>query len=191
VNRRRLALFGSVASLSLVVGGVGLSSTGDGTAASVREARIATAVPPDDPATAALEPFALNALLAPLLDDDEPPRWTDAALHSTCGPATAVAVDGKPMVDGARIPATAFTVRWKMDRCNPFGDSSIELSGIVDLLVFHEDTGLSAAVDARRLKVWSAAGRHHVETAFGASMSLVATADFAGPVMAGRQWPSR
>ncbi len=92
-----------------------------------------------------------------------------------CGPATHVEIDGKPLVPGARIPATAFTVRWNMDWCTPL--EAVELSGIVELLVFHEDTGLSAVVSADRLTVSSAKGTSRLSAPFAASMSLVATED--------------
>jgi hypothetical protein len=136
-----------------------------------------TAAPADDAITADVSRFALNALLVPLLDDAEPPRWTDAALGFLCGPATQVEVDGKPIVPGVGIPATSFTVRWDMDGCSPLGPSSVELSGIVELLVFHEDTGLSAVVSANRMRISSATGARHLEAPFGASMSFAAAGD--------------
>ncbi len=52
--------------------------------------------PPDAPAPDDLYRFALNALLAPLLDDTEPPRWTDAAIDFSRDPGTNVMVDGEP-----------------------------------------------------------------------------------------------
>jgi hypothetical protein len=122
--------------------------------------------------------FALNALLVPLLDDSEPPRWSDAALFLACGPATRVEVDGRPLVAGAPIPAQAFTVRWTMDACTQL--DAFELSGVVELLVFHEDTGLSAVVSAARLGVASAGGVPRFEAPFAAALELVAAGD-AGP----------
>ncbi|MCY7308471.1 MAG: hypothetical protein LH632_20525 [Rhodoferax sp.] len=82
-------------------------------------------------------------------------------MNHFCGPATPVSVDGRPLVSGDRIPATAFTVRWEMDHCQPFSASSVALSGVADLTVFHENTGMSAApgrpqqgrTAARRAKV--------------------------------------
>ena len=95
--------------------------------------------------------FALNALLVTLLDDDEPPRWSDVALGHICGPATHVEVDGLPLVHGSKLPAGAFTVRWSMDQCTAL--EAFELQGGVELLVFHEDTGLSAVVTPDELIV--------------------------------------
>jgi len=129
----------------------------------------------DDPVAGDFSRFALNALLVPLLDDDEPPRWTDAPMRFACGPATHVEVNGKALVPGATIPANAFTVRWDMDSCTQL--DAFELSGVVELLVFHEDTGLSAVVDAVRATVSSASGTHRPSVAFAASMALVAAAD--------------
>lgn len=135
--------------------------------------RAAPTPPVDDLQSARLlSRFALNALLAPLIDDDIPPRWTDAALHHLCGPATRVEIDGKPLEPGARVPATAFTVRWSIDECWPFDAASIVLTGIAELLVFHEDTGLSAVVNAQRLILWSPGGASPFGTAFAASLSL-------------------
>jgi len=89
-----------------------------------------------------------------------------------CGPATQVEIDGKPLVPGARIPATAFTVRWNIDHCRPLDFASVELSGIVELQVFHEDTGLSAIVSAERLTVASEKRTSRFDAPFTASMSL-------------------
>ena len=101
--------------------------------------------------------FASNALLATLMDDDEPPRWTDVALQHFCGPATRVEVDGRPLTPGARVPPIAFHVRWVIDECWPFGFDGPGLSGTAELQVFHDDNGLSAIVDARKLAVHGAA----------------------------------
>lgn len=115
---------------------------------------------------------ALNALLVPLMDDDEPPRWTDTWMNFECGPATTVTVDGKPFIARKRIPPVAFTVRWDMDGCTPLGQESMELFGSVDLLVFHEDDGLSAIVMPTRLKVASHLGETQLHGSFTAQMSL-------------------
>jgi hypothetical protein len=162
--------------LALATNG-GTPRTEVGAAHPMRQMRAVVAAPADGPTAGDLSRFALNALLVPLLDDDEPPRWTDVALNSFCGPATRVEIDGKPLVPGVRIPATAFAVRWDMDSCKPLCRSSVELSGVVELLVFHEDNGLSAVVTADRLMVSSAAGTSRLEARFGASMLLVATGD--------------
>ena len=120
--------------------------------------------------------FALNALLAPLLDDTEPPRWTDAMIDFSCDPGTSVMVDGEPMVVGKLIPATAFTVRWNMDRCAPMGLEFAELSGSVELAVFHEDAGLSAIVMPERLRVDSRMGRTRLRGPFAVEISLTKSA---------------
>jgi len=126
----------------------------------------------DDSISTAFSRFALNALLVTLLDDDEPPRWSDVALSHICGPAAHVEVNGRPLVPGSVIPAAAFTVRWSMDQCAPL--EAFELSGVVELLVFHEETGLSAVVVPERMIVSSAHGTEHLNRPFAASMSLLA-----------------
>lgn len=45
-----------------------------------------------------------------------------------------------------------------MNRCRPPDAYQREMSGIVELLAFHEDTGLSAVVDADRLVLTRADG---------------------------------
>ena len=178
-RRHKLGLSSSVAAASLVGITLGVFSAREGVTAvsgahPALRAHAVVAPASDDPIARDFSRFALNALLVPLLDDDVPPRWTDVALSFFCGPATHVEVDGKPLVPGTRIPATAFTVRWHMDRCFPMDYSAGELSGIVELLVFHEDTGLSAVVTADRLRVSSAKGTSRLSAPFAASMSLAA-----------------
>jgi hypothetical protein len=135
--------------------------------------------PPTAPAPVAADPIlgqftrrALNALLVPLLDDDEPPRWTDVGLQHFCGPATRVEINGQPLVAGAAIPATAFHVRWHIDQCWPLDYAAFELSGSVDLLVFHEDTGLGAIVSAQRLRIATAKGAASPSAPFAAAMEF-------------------
>ena len=127
---------------------------------------------PDAPMPVDLYRFALNALLVPLIDDDEPPRWTDVAIDFNCGPGTRVWVDGEPLVAGNQIPAKAFTVRWNMDYCTPTGLQSVALSGGVELLVFHEDDGLSAVVMPERLRVDRHMGRAWLRGPFVAETLL-------------------
>jgi hypothetical protein len=57
-----------------------------------------------------LHHFALNALLAPLMDDAKPPQWTYASVDFSCLPGTTVMVDGKPMVQGEPMPSTVIAV---------------------------------------------------------------------------------
>jgi hypothetical protein len=135
----------------------------------------------EDPVTGQFSRFALNVLLVPLIDDDEPPRWTDVAMHHFCGPATRVEVNGQPLEPGASVPATAFTVRWHIDQCWPLDRDALELSGDVELQVFHEDDGLDAVVDARQLRVSTPKGSRSVGTPFPASMSLARAAAPSSP----------
>lgn len=129
----------------------------------------------DAPMPVDLYRFALNALLLPLLDDSIPPRWTDVAIDFSCQPGTSVTIDGEPLVAAKLMPAKAFTVRWNMDRCAPMGPESVELSGSVELLVFHEDAGLSAVVMPDRLRVDSHMGRTWLRSSFAAETSLAAS----------------
>lgn len=127
----------------------------------------------DAPMPINLYRFALNALLVPLMDDTEPPRWTDAAIDFHCGPGTSVTVDGAPLVAGKLIPAKAFTVRWDMDHCTPMGPESVALSGRVELVVSHVAGGLSAMVMPDRLRVDSHLGSAWLQGPFAAETSLV------------------
>ena len=135
---------------------------------------VATQVMDDPFAEEQFTRFALNALLAPLLDDDVPARWTDVGVNHFCGPATRVEVDGKPLVPGLRVPATSFTVRWHMDQCWPLGFAAGELSGVVELLVFHDDAGLSAVVRTDHLQISGMPAPHRLQAPFTASLSLAA-----------------
>ena len=137
---------------------------------------VADDVMPDAPMPVDLYRFALNALLVPLIDDAVPPRWTDIAMDYFCDPGTTVMIDGKPMVPGELVPAKAFKVRWDMSRCAPLGPQSVALSGGVELVVFHEDVGLSAMVIPDRLQVDSHLGRVALRGPFAAETSLVTTA---------------
>lgn len=122
-----------------------------------------------------LRRFALNALLAPLLDDDDPPRWTDVALDHLCDPGTKVLVNGAPLVPGSPVPRQAFSVRWDMNRCEPMGPA-MPLSGRVELSVTHEATGMRAIVRPQTLQVHGAGGRVALLEPFTADLALVALA---------------
>ena len=163
-------LIAIVAGLSSATGV--FSRVGGAPVAAPREAAIVTtAAYADDAAVGEFTRFALNALLATLLDDDEPPRWSDVALGHVCGPGTRVEVDGRPLLHGTTIPATTFTVRWQMDRCSPL--EAFEVSGTVGLLVFHEDDGLGAIVRPGALSVSSAKGTRSLRAPFAAALSLL------------------
>lgn len=127
---------------------------------------------PDAPMPVDLYRFALNALLVPLMDDSVPPRWTDLAIGYTCDQGTTVTIDGEPLIAGKPVPAKPFTVRWVMNRCAPMGPQSIELTGHVELLVFHQGGGLSAMVSPDGLQVDSYLGRAWLQGPFAAETSL-------------------
>jgi hypothetical protein len=180
VHRRppRFRLWGSAVAVMLVGTTLGLVAAREGVTAvpNVPPVPQAHAVPitaADGAAKREFSRFTLNALLVPLLDDSEPPRWTDVALRHFCGPQTRVEIDGRPLVPGMTIPATAFTVRWTIDQCWPLDYSAFELSGAVELQVFHEDTGLSAIVSAQGLRVLGTRGASRFDRPFAAAMQLL------------------
>ena len=127
---------------------------------------------PDTRVPVDLYKFALNAFLAPLLDDNVPPRWTYVSIDFMCDAGTTVMVDGEPMVSGKTIPVKAFTLRWEMDRCNPFGQNSVELTGIVEMVVVQSAKGLSATVTPVALHVDSFNGRARLRGPFKAEMAI-------------------
>lgn len=176
IARHKLVIRGAVAATALLGIATGLYAARGamvtaGVAAPAYGMRPALEAGAADPITGPFSRFALNALLVPLLDDNDPPQWTDVALHHFCGPATRVEINGQPLVPGTAVPATAFTVRWHIDQCWPLDYGAFELSGHVDLLVFHEDTGLSAVVSAQRLRISTAKGSGQMSAPFAASMA--------------------
>lgn len=176
IARRKLVIRGAVAAVALLGIATGIyAARGALVTASAATSpygmRPALASGSADPITGPFSRFALNALLVPLLDDNDPPHWTDVALHHFCGPATRVDINGQPLVPGTPIPATAFTVRWHIDQCWPLDYAAFELSGRVDLLVFHDDAGLSAVVSAQRLRISTAKGAGQMSEPFAASMA--------------------
>jgi hypothetical protein len=175
--RRRLALGYAAGALVLLGLTAGLLAARDGRVSALGlgalgAAHAAGPAAQAEPLTGAFERRALNALLVPLLDDSEPLRWSDVALLHFCGPGTRVEVDGQPMVSGALVPATSFRVRWHIDRCWPLDYAAFELSGAVELVVFHEDNGLGAVVDARQLRIATARGTGQVARPFASAMAL-------------------
>jgi hypothetical protein len=125
----------------------------------------------EDATTREFSRFALNALLVPLLDDDEPPRWSDVAMSFVCGSAAHVEVNGLPLIHGSRIPSTPFTLRWSMDQCTPL--EAYVLNGSVELLVFQEGNFLGAIVNPTRLIVSSTKGTVRMSSPFATSMPLL------------------
>lgn len=174
---RKVVLRCSVAAVALLGIATAIFAARDGlvvssAASPVLPLRTALAPIAEDPITGQFSRRALNALLVTLLDDHDPPQWSDLALSHSCGPATRVEVNGQPLVPGATIPANAFTVRWHIDQCWPLDYAAFELSGSVDLLVFHEDTGLSAIVSAQHLRISTAKGSGQLSAPFAASMAI-------------------
>jgi len=107
-------------------------------------AKVLSAAP--DPA-AAVGRYAVNVLVLPLLDDAEPPRFSTVALPLICADEADVGIDGRPLVDGAEVPADGFVVHWRFAGTCPFGIDGPQLSGAADVLVLRDDAaGLQAVV---------------------------------------------
>lgn len=141
-------------------------------AASPDAARAAgDAVPPPPDPPLALR-FALNAFVVPALDGDgdAPARWVDPRPVARCGPGTEVHVDGRPLVAGAAVPASAYVIAWHADACRPFGAAGPAYSGDVRLTVFHDEHGLSAVVEPGNLREQHAGGGFVLRENFGATM---------------------
>lgn len=68
-----------------------------------------------------LQRWAVNAMLFTLLDDDQPPRWTDPEVWVGCAPGTEVRVNGEPIVVGRHIPEGTFELSWQAVDCRPLG----------------------------------------------------------------------
>ena len=109
--------------------------------------------------SAATDPsrFVLNALLAPAIDDDATPlRWVDPRPAMGCGSASAVRVNGEPLLPGAPLPDRPFVLTWQADDCRPFGANGPRFDGRVRLTVFREDWGFSAIVEPDGMRIQSA-----------------------------------
>ena len=117
--------------------------------------------------------FALHGLLAPLIDDAG--RWTDMALDFMCDPDTRVLVDGQALMPGESVPTHAFTLRWDMGHCQPYGQA-IALTGAVRLVVSRGDAGLVARVMPERLWIHGPAGRVAIDRPFMTTLSLAPSA---------------
>jgi hypothetical protein len=160
------------AALAWLVLAVGIGAYGAARPDPAASARAAGTAPGEDAIADPFKRFALNALLATLIDDAEPLQWTDVGVHFFCGPGTLVTVNGVPLVPGALVPASAFAVRWQIDQCWPLDYSAFELSGQVELHVAHEDTGLRAVVHAQRLRIATSRGSARVDAPFTAWLAL-------------------
>ncbi len=117
-----------------------------------------------------LQTFALNVLLLPLLDDDQPSRWADPSMAFDCDAAD-VRIDGRRPDVGAPVPPEAFTVRWTLRGCEPL-DSYVQVSGDVELRVEPVAGGYRARVRPLGLQVTSSAGVETLSEAFDARLSV-------------------
>ena len=128
-----------------------------------------------EPAIETFRRFAVNALVLPLIDDAEPPRWNLQALHWICDGRGQVAVDGQPLIGGAPVPVGEFSVRWNLDRCAPLQGSGVLVDGQITFTVAHTGSEIHGQVVTPA--VW-------VETPATGGRRLVALADTRGTAAA-------
>lgn len=148
-RQSRVSYLFLVVGLVAVVGwGLNLSAGHGPERAAARDIAVAST----DPAR-----FLLEALLMPVLDAQAVPlRWVDPRRGMRCGPNTTIAVNGKPMIAGVRVPEQPFELAWQAEDCRPFGRHGPRIEGQVKLTVFREDWGFSAMVEPGQLRVVSA-----------------------------------
>jgi hypothetical protein len=82
---------------------------------------------------------AVRALLTNLIDDDDPPRFTDPHWPIVCAEATQVLLGGEPVKEGQRVPEGSFTLDWTLDGACPLGDGGPLLYGRARMLVLRDD----------------------------------------------------
>jgi hypothetical protein len=94
-----------------------------------------------------LRRFAFNALVVPVLDDDDPARFAPVDSTLLCADRSQVAVNGETMVAGDTVPPGAFVLQWDLKMYCPFGRRGPFLDGRVDVLVFRDDEfGMDAVI---------------------------------------------
>lgn len=134
------------------------------TFANLSPVRSAPEVATHNSATRDFMTYALNALLVPLFDDDSPPRWADPSLSFECD-AGQVTVNSAALDVGAPVPQGSFTVRWHMQRCQPF-DNHLELSGDIEMEVESNGDNFSAVVRPVGFRVVSRYGEEILNKSF-------------------------
>lgn len=118
--------------------------------------------------------FALNGLLEPLLEADDPLRWAPPRALMPCADSATVDVDGAAPEPGAPLAEAPFTVRWRLDHCLPFGPESIGLSGEIEMRVHRRADRIEARVTPRGLVLVDVDGRAWTTNApFDASLRLL------------------
>ena len=138
---------------------VGLVTSPDAAPATGAVARPAPAALAEHTERLLLTRFVLHGLLLPLIDDSaRPPTWNDPAMHLSCADPSSVTADGAAVSAGAPLPGRAFTLRWHLDGCLPFGSGGPQLDGTAEFDVFVDDAGLSAIVRYEDLQVREARG---------------------------------
>ena len=122
---------------------------------------------------AAFQQQALNQLLLPLLEPDDPPLWRDPALALACGGHYKITVDGQEIPVGHRLPARSFVLRWTGTWPGGIGNDIYEMTGEVVLLVFHDGDSYSAVVTPIDLVVSTPDGPLKLSKRFAARTPLV------------------
>jgi len=124
-------------------------------------------------ADAIWQKFALNALLVPLLDDDNPPRWAPATELMPCIAAARVSLDGKPLPAGERVPSGSFVLHWQLAHCAPLGEAYFSLRGKLTMQIDAQPKRITALIVPDDLVVIAADGRRHPATRpFTATLAL-------------------
>ena len=125
----------------------------------------------DDDVVALWRKFALNALLAPLLDDSEPPRWVTPTLVSPCADTSSVTLDGKPLDGGAPLPPGSFVLHWRLADCAPLGPL-FSLRGSLAMQISREPKRISALISSSDLVVTAQGRPHRAAQPFTTTLSL-------------------
>ena len=153
--------FATCAGVTLASLGVaaGLVTSPNAAPATGADARVAPAALSEHTERLLLTRFVLHGLLLPLIDDSaRPPTWNDPATHLSCADPSSVTADGAAVSAGAPLPGRAFTLRWHLEGCLPFGSGGPQLDGTAGLDVFVDDEGVSAIVRYEDLEVREASG---------------------------------
>jgi len=132
----------------------GCQKVGDRAPAGAREAVSVRADLLDYDAAAGLRARAVELFVDPLVDDSDPPRFTDANRILVCANHSSVMVNGRPIIEGDLVPPGAFVMQWDMDLYCPYGIGGPLLNGRAEVLVFRDDEyGFSALLHPVSLDV--------------------------------------
>lgn len=97
------------------------------------------------------EHFALNALLAPLLDAETPQSWTTPSIIQPCIGGSEVMLEDGPLPYTERVPSESFVLHWQLHDCWPLGENAMGLSGDLLLRIRPLDDGYAASIEPHGL----------------------------------------